>query len=79
MGCGKKFPELGGVIIIPPILPYKYPYITIIIIFFIMKIFFHRVVIIGIEVLEMKELWRGQKSKNVEIYFSTKIEKVLYQ
>jgi hypothetical protein len=31
-----------------------------------MKIFFHRVVIIGIEVLEMKELWRGQKSKNVE-------------
>ena len=44
-----------------------------------MKIFFHRVVIIGIEVLEMKELWRGQKSKNVEIYFSTKIEKVLYE
>lgn len=44
-----------------------------------MKIFFHRVVIIGIEVLEMKELWCGQKFRFVEIYFSTKIEKVLYE
>ena len=62
----EKISGIRGVLLLPPILPYKYPYITIIIFFFIMKIFFHRVVIIGIEVLEMKELWRGQKSKNVE-------------
>lgn len=78
MDCGEKFCILYP-LYYSPILPYKYPYITIIIFFFIMKIFFHRVVIIGIEVLEMKELWRGQKFRFVEIYFSTKIEKVLYQ
>lgn len=70
--------------IIPPFnIPLSYPINTSIYyyfnILFIIKIFFHKVVNRYIKVLEMKELWRGQKSKNVEIYFSTKIEKVLYQ
>lgn len=67
----------------PFIIPLFYPINTPIyyyfnILFYIIE-FFHKVVNRDIKRLEMNELWRGQKSKNVEIYFSTKIEKVLYQ
>lgn len=70
--------------IIPPFnIPLSYPINTLIYyyfnIFFIIKIFFHRVVNKDIKRLEMKELWRGEKFRFVEIYFSTEIEKVLYQ
>ena len=70
MDCGEKFCILYP-LYYSPILPYKYPYIYYYfnILFYIIE-FFHKVVNRDMKRLEMNELWRGQKSKNVEIYFN---------